>query len=279
MAGGVELLFGPMLIGVFLNCILYGTMIIQSLMYFQTYKRDPRWFKMFVFYLLFCETLNTICNIVMMYEPLIIRYGTQRAVTVAPIMLSADPALTVMISLPVQLFVAWRIRIMSRSMIVPAIIGLLAIVGFLGGIATAVSVSIINEYAQFWRFYPAPITWLAASSAADIVITASLVYNLSSQRTGFAATDDLINRIIRMAIQTGLITAVSASLDILLFLIFRNATLNFIWDLTLSKLYSNSLLSTLNARGGWKVTSSVRDNVLFGNDANGETTARSRTQV
>ncbi|KAG6373661.1 hypothetical protein JVT61DRAFT_6327 [Boletus reticuloceps] len=54
---------------------------------------------------------------------------------------------------------------------------------------------------------------------------------------------------------------------------------NFIWDLTLSKLYSNSLLSTLNARGGWKATSSVRDNVLFRNEANGETTARSRTQV
>ena len=35
-------------------------------------------------------------------------------------------------------------------------------------------------------------------------------------------------------------------------------------DFALSKLYSNSILSTLNARGGWKVPSSTaRDNVLF----------------
>lgn len=45
----------------------------------------------------------------------------------------------------------------------------------------------------------------------------------------------------------------------------------------MSKLYSNSLLSTLNARGGWKATSSIRDNVLFGNGTDGETVARSRT--
>ncbi|KAF8556648.1 hypothetical protein OG21DRAFT_1482862 [Imleria badia] len=276
-ANGVELLFGPILIGVFLNCILYGTVVVQTFMYFQTYKRDRRWFKIFIFYLLICETLNTLCDIGMMYEPLVIRYGTTQAVTFAPIMLSADPALTVMVSLPVQLFIAWRVKIMSKSKIVPTIICFLAIAAFVGGVATAVSVAIINEYAHFRKFDAAALTWLASSTAADILITTSLVYNLSSKRTGFAATDDVINRIIRLTVHTGLITAVFASLDIALFLAFRGTTLNFIWDLSLSKLYSNSLLSTLNARGGWKATSSVRDNVLFGNGTDAETMARSRT--
>ena len=42
---------------------------------------------------------------------------------------------------------------------------------------------------------------------------------------------------------------------------------NYIWDFALSKLYSNSLLSTLNARGGWRTTFTNRDNVLFGTTA------------
>lgn len=52
---------------------------------------------------------------------------------------------------------------------------------------------------------------------------------------------------------------------------------NFVWGFALSKLYSNWLLSTLNARGGWKVTSTIQDNVLFGNGTDEEIVTRSRT--
>lgn len=54
---------------------------------------------------------------------------------------------------------------------------------------------------------------------------------------------------------------------------------NYIWDFSLSKLYTNTILSSLNARGGWKAASTVRDNVLFGQGTGGESMARSRTQV
>ncbi|KIK90928.1 hypothetical protein PAXRUDRAFT_831253 [Paxillus rubicundulus Ve08.2h10] len=273
MAGdGVELLFGPMLIGVFLNTTLYGAMVVQTFVYFQTYKNDSWWIKMFVLYLLFCETLNTGFDIGMMYEPLIIRYATLRATTIAPIMLSADPLLTVLISSPVQAFIAWRVRVMSGSRLIPSIVCFFAFTAFVGGIATTVSVTIINEYARFHQFNGAVITWLASSAAGDIVITISLVLSLWRQRTGFAVTDDLINRLIRLTVQTGLITALSATADVTIFLIAKNTTLNYIWDFALSKLYSNSLLSTLNARGGWKATGPLQENVLFGHTSSSDST-------
>lgn len=103
----------------------------------------------------------------------------------------------VMVSLPVQLFIAWRLKIISKSRVLPAIISFLAITAFckldrtlhirlscqpgsitVGGVATAVSVAIINEYAHFREFDAAALTWLGSSTAADIIITASLVYNL-----------------------------------------------------------------------------------------------------
>ncbi|KAG9311995.1 hypothetical protein JVU11DRAFT_7266 [Chiua virens] len=283
MSDGVELLFGPMLIGVFFNTMLYGAMVVQTYMYFQSYKKDAAWIKTFVLYLLFCETLNTGFDIGMMYEPLIVRYGTPEAISIAPIMLSADPLLTVMISSAVQLFIAWRVKIMSRSSILPVVISFFAITSFVGGVATTISVTIIDEYVHFHKFDGAVVTWLASSAIADIIITASLVYSLWQQRTGFAATDDLINKIIRLTVQTGLITAVSATLDVTLFLVVKVSEVflrgphthfirctNYIWDFALSKLYSNSILSTLNARGGWKVTSSIPDNVLFTSEFSGD---------
>ncbi|KAF9240380.1 hypothetical protein BU15DRAFT_73974 [Melanogaster broomeanus] len=265
MAGdGVELLFGPMLIGVFLNTTLYGAFVVQTFVYFQTYKRDSRWIRMFVLYLLFCETLNTGFDIGMMYEPLIIRYATPSATIIAPIMLSADPLMTVLISSPVQLFIAWRVRVMSGLTLIPAVICFFAFTAFVGGIATTVSVTIINEYTRFHQFDGAVITWLASSAVADVVITVSLVWSLWRQRTGIAATDDLISRLIRLTVQTGLITAISATADVTLFLAVKGTTLNYIWDFALSKLYSNSLLSTLNARGGWKASGTLQENILFG---------------
>lgn len=44
----VQLLFGPMLIGVFINMILYGVLVVQAWAYYQTYKRDAIWIKYFV---------------------------------------------------------------------------------------------------------------------------------------------------------------------------------------------------------------------------------------
>ncbi|KAI9462091.1 hypothetical protein HD554DRAFT_1471906 [Boletus coccyginus] len=279
----VDLVFGPMLIGVFLNCILYGVIAVQTVVYFQTYKGDPRWFKIFVLYLLFCETVNTVCVTGVVYEPLIIRYATLRAVTVAPIMLVADGVVTVSISTPVQIFIAWRVRTMSRSSFFPCVIVFFAITSFVGGIATSVSVALLNEYALFDKFHPAVLTWLGSSAAADVIITASLVYNLMRRRTGFAVTDHLINRVISLTVQTGMITTVFALIDATLPAILTDPTrpmiLNFIWDFALSKLYSNSLLFTLNSRAGWKATSSIRDNALFGSVTGGESSARSRTQI
>lgn len=95
------------------------------------------------------------------------------------------------------------------------------------------------------------LTWLIASAVADITITASLCYYLARQKSGFSATDDTINKIIRLTVQTGLITTLFAILDVVCFLVLPHTTINFVWDFALSKLYTNALISTLNARAGW----------------------------
>ncbi|KAF9490595.1 hypothetical protein BDN71DRAFT_1592778 [Pleurotus eryngii] len=266
---GVGLLFGPMLIGVYLNTILYGVLVVQTFIYYQTYKNDKPWIRYLILYLFILETLNTGFDIGMMYEPLIVRYATPRATIVAPIMLSADPIATVMISTPVQLFIAWRINIITKSRLTAGIVSFFSICAFIGGIATTISVTLIPEYARLHEFDGAVITWLASSAAADIVITSSLVISLYRRKTGVRATDDVINRIIRLSVQTGMITAISAAADVIIFVVVPNTTLNFVWDFALSKLYTNSLLSTLNARAGWNnLTGSDQHNVLFGDDHN-----------
>ncbi|KAF8884572.1 hypothetical protein CPB84DRAFT_1659994, partial [Gymnopilus junonius] len=69
----------------------------------------------------------------------------------------------------------------------------------------------------------------------------------SKQRTGFHQTDMLIDRIIRTTAQTGLITAVVATIDLFVY-VFDPTGLHLIFNFPLCKLYSNSLMSTFNSR-------------------------------
>ncbi|KAF7335218.1 hypothetical protein MSAN_02355100 [Mycena sanguinolenta] len=74
----VRLSYGPMLIGVFFNMILYGVFVAQALAYYQRYNRaDDAWLRFFVGYLFVLETLNTGFDMGMMYQPLILEYGQQ----------------------------------------------------------------------------------------------------------------------------------------------------------------------------------------------------------
>ncbi|EIW77404.1 hypothetical protein CONPUDRAFT_157654 [Coniophora puteana RWD-64-598 SS2] len=234
MAHNVELLFGPMLIGVFINSILYGVTIVQAFIYFGNSTRhvllpcitdvgitsssDPRWIRYFVVYLLVAESLNTIFDIGVMYEPLVHLWGDERAMIYVPVMVVPDAIITVLISTPVQLFLAWRVRAMSESLVIPGFICLFTTTSFLGGLATGIAVSFLNEYSQFHQFEGAPIGWLVSSAVADALIAASLVWSLYQKKTGVPSTDDLVNRIIRLTVQTGMVTATAAILDVSLFI-------------------------------------------------------------
>ncbi|KAF4566550.1 hypothetical protein EYR36_011981 [Pleurotus pulmonarius] len=250
---GIDSLFGPMLIGVFFNTMLYGAclLIVQTYTYYQTRKNDSKspCFDYLVLYLLFMETLNTGFDIVLIYEPLILRYGTEEAVKFVPLMLIADPVVMALISTPIQLFFAWRVSIITKSkLIVASILFLPFVHSVSGGIAATIATAVIREFARLQELKGAIITWLFSSAIADIIITTSLLVNLYRKKTGTKATNDVVNKIMRFTLQTGLLTSIFASLDAILFLAIPDTAYNFALDFPLSKLYTNSLLSSLNAR-------------------------------
>lgn len=214
------------------------------------YRNDARWIKYLVLYLFLIETANTAIDMVMMYQPLILEYGHK--LVVFPVMFAAEPVTIVAISTPIQLFFAWRIRLLTKQNIVAAIIAILSLVSLAGGIWTTILITIIKLFKRKPELHWPALMWFLSATIADILITITLVINLSRRKTGFAATDDAISKIIRMTVQTGMLTALFAVGDVIFFMTLPSTALNFIWDLALTKLYANCLLSTLNARAGLK---------------------------
>lgn len=242
----VELLYGPMLVGVFFNMILYGVLVGQVLTYYQSAKSDPVWMRVFITCLFFVETANTALDMSMMYQPLILEYG-QKPVFF-PAVFMTEPLCVVLVSMPIQLFFAWRIYQLTKSPWIPAVIAIFAVASFAGGLWTTTRIQVLRLFAEKPMLHVPALLWFLASCVADVLITVSLVLTLSKKKTGFAGTDSVVDKIIRMTIQTGMVTALFSILDVVTFMALPHIAVNFVWDLALSKLYSNCLLSTLNAR-------------------------------
>ncbi|KII83895.1 hypothetical protein PLICRDRAFT_179929 [Plicaturopsis crispa FD-325 SS-3] len=256
--GPAEVAHGPFLIGTLFNVLLYGVMIAQTFLYFTTFKKDRIWLKLFVALLFCADTINVGFDAVYIYNSLVIHFDDIPFLAKADWVFGTDPAMTGIIGTLVQLFFAWRVKVLNRRSIYAVIaIVLLAICSCLCSIGTSIAISMVPNFTEFQRFKIVVIVWLVCSALCDVIITFALVWHLRRHKTGFSATDDIVNRIIRATVQTGLLTAIWASVDLVVFLV--NPTgLHLVFNVPLSKLYTNSLLSSMNARGGWQASSSNR---------------------
>ncbi|KAG7442974.1 uncharacterized protein BT62DRAFT_982177 [Guyanagaster necrorhizus] len=220
-----EVAHGPMLIGFVCNVLLYGIMITQVYLYYM---------KLYVAVLFFADTLNTVFDFVYMYRSLIMHFGKLPTFGWTTL---THPFLQGIIAPMVQVFFAWRVKILTNNHWLVFIIILATLAGGSGGIATAVEVGFQPHFTLFRNFKAVVILWLAADCFADIFINVMVVWHL-----------DLVDRIIRLTAQTGLITSICALLDLIFFLPGTHLIFNF----PLSKLYTNSMMSSLNFRGEWK---------------------------
>ncbi|TFK47574.1 hypothetical protein OE88DRAFT_772195 [Heliocybe sulcata] len=251
MGSPAAVVHGPAIIGLFFNILLYGIMITQVFLYFKSFPKDRTWMKFYVLLLFVADTLNSVLDCIWMYQSIIIHFGDNDFVSKANWAFAADPAMTGIIAMLVQFFFAWRIKILTGSWILVIAVVIAALGGGLGGVGTAIAVTILPHFADFQMFQPVVVVWLISNAVCDVLITSALTWHLRRHKTGFPATDDIVNRIIRLTVQTGMLTAVVAVLDVGFF-VGSPSGIHLAFNFPLSKLYTNSLMSTLNSRSGWK---------------------------
>jgi len=127
------------------------------------------------------------------------------------------------------------------------------LLGFAFGLYAGIESGVIDQVKNFAPLTPFVICWLGFSTAADLSITAVLSIVLSRSRTGFRRTDTIVNRLIRGAIQTGLFASMFALADLFSFVLHRDTLLYAMFAYPIGRIYSNTLLDTLNSRVQLKV--------------------------
>lgn len=151
------------------------------------------------------------------------------------------------ISTLVQFFFAWRIRILTSGFWLVGIIVFLASAVFLCGIGTTIAINMVPVFTQFHRFEIVFVIGLASSTLDNLLITGLLVRSLREHKTGFMDTDHIIKRIIRVVLQTGLLTAIWALVDLAVYVALTDG-MHLVFNQSLAQFYTISLMSTLISR-------------------------------
>ncbi|KAK7049825.1 hypothetical protein VNI00_005255 [Paramarasmius palmivorus] len=156
------------------------------------------------------------------------------------------------VSVMAQLFYANRIMTFSTHImgrLVAGVITIIAIIQCCAAIDAGVQALRIGRLSQLpSRLYVVTSIWLSGAATCDILISGSMTWFLAHSGAVFKETKDVFARIIRLTIETGLITALFAVLDIILFLGYPHNNYHVVPTLCLGKIYSNALLVVLNNR-------------------------------
>ncbi|KAI0089823.1 hypothetical protein BDY19DRAFT_87392 [Irpex rosettiformis] len=258
MGNPASVAHGPGLIGTFINIFLYGIMVTQCFMYFSRYQSDRMWMKVLVSVLLVTDTLNCVFDIWWIYDALIKHFADETALINSNWVFSTSPAIVGVVATIVQLFFAWRVKVLTNNWAAVTLIIVTALASVVGGVGSAIYIHYIPAFAEFQRFRAIVIVWLISAVICDCTVTAALTWHLRKHKTGFSNTDDILNRIIRLTVQNGLLTAVWAMIDLITFLATPTG-LHLLFNIPLAKLYTNSLMSSLNSRTGWRYQSTETD--------------------
>ncbi|KAF9255456.1 hypothetical protein L218DRAFT_937646 [Marasmius fiardii PR-910] len=239
---------GPFLLGYLLNYGLYGVLTVQVYIYYNAFPNDRRGIQAMVYGLYVVETVQTVMVTWDAFQNFVFGFGQPAALEEVHLVWLDCCITDGIVAFVAQTFYAYRIYVLSKSKLLLGVIVSMALTQLGGAAAAAEVAKAVGTFTDRQRDFTAVGVWLGGSAACDIVIAVSMTYILSKCDAGFQETRDILNRIVRLTMETGILTATVATIDLVLFLVLPQSSYHMTPALILAKLYSNSLMVIFNSR-------------------------------
>jgi len=239
---------GPITIGANLNFFFFGLVAYQFYSYYDANYRDNWFIRLLVGWLLVMDLAHTILAGYMSWDYTIAHYDDPAYIGELDFPFYITPALVAFTSTPVQLFLAWRVFLLSSNKWLLGFTSFTAIVQGLAACGTTIGAFMLHDISQLQKLTPIVSLWFPVQVVCDVTLTASLVWTLTKSKTGYHSTDHVVKRLIRASVETAFFATAFVILDATMFWCLPLTNLHLIWALTTGRIYSNSLLGTLNAR-------------------------------
>ncbi|EIW57859.1 uncharacterized protein TRAVEDRAFT_65494 [Trametes versicolor FP-101664 SS1] len=242
---------GVAYIGVAISSALYGVTCIQTFQYYRTPRGriDTRLLRLMVIVLWLLDSTHQALIVHVMYYYLIQNYLNARALLDTVWSIPTEIIVNGFIACIVEMFFIMRIWKLSKNPLITGACTIFAVAHF--------TMSLVYPIRTF--FYPSLVeaeTKLKVTGSfgygiaviEDICIAASLVWYLRKGRSGLCRSDDLIGRLVMLTITTGSLTTMFVIANLVAYLAAPSQLYVLFFNFMLGKLYTNSLLTSLNSR-------------------------------
>ncbi|KAH9068061.1 hypothetical protein EDB83DRAFT_2674814 [Lactarius deliciosus] len=261
----------PILLGTLWNWTLYGVLVVQTYVYSYNFPEDRTLIKLLVYSVFLVETVQTALSGTDLYYWFVSGFGKMDHLT-APYNSAFDvPIMGSMVALIVQFYFVYRIWVLSKRSSC-LVICLFSIVAAVGGIYGGVYTHVYKQFASGRMLKILALTWVSGNALADVLIAGSLLFYLVRRhREGGHFSDHALSRVVRLTIETNVLTSFVGIVALLTIAIFPDKPwftcpyvsacptmpIQFHVSKTPSpphrtaifgKLYSNTLLVSLNNR-------------------------------
>ncbi|KAK0486437.1 hypothetical protein IW261DRAFT_797744 [Armillaria novae-zelandiae] len=246
----IERLSGPLIVGYLLHWGLFGTLSVQLYLYYLAFPKDRKSTKCLVYGMYIVEFVQTMF---VTHDAFVIfgyGFGDMEAVTGVHFDWLTIPLMSTIAASAGHTFYAYRLAILSKSRIVPAFV---ICVSLTSGAAAIITGVYAFQEGDFTKVHNSKTSiavgmWCGCSALCDIVIAICMTYYLMHSHTGFCQTQIVITKLIRLIIETGSVTAVAASLNLILFFVFPQTFVFMTLAIIMPKLYANTVYVVLNSR-------------------------------
>ncbi|KAJ7649000.1 hypothetical protein DFH06DRAFT_1300249 [Mycena polygramma] len=247
----VSSVLGPVVVGVVLNSVFYGVCALQFYEYATRANRDSLATKCLVVWIAMVDTFSVSNSTSLLWHYAVDNFGNDAVLLAAPWQYSLLPLLNSLASVPIQLFLGHRVKSLSNSWALYGLISCLALAeGAMSLTITIQSFTNLSTLSDHPLLLSLVVAYTSLTAACDILITGSLIYLLQIQRTGFKRTDFTISRLVRTTVETAIPVTICCVLLLATVTGVSTTTSNIslLFGLLLGRLYTNTLMTTLNAR-------------------------------
>ncbi|KAK1920804.1 hypothetical protein DB88DRAFT_108041 [Papiliotrema laurentii] len=231
------------------DCIFFGIMAHQAILWASTFRTERLFIKIVVLWTVLVSTIRTGYNIWFLWYAFVQNFGIWRHWADSRKFMW-EAVMDILIIPPVQVFYLERAYRLNRERKwIPMVILPIIALAIAGAIRTCVIQ--YNSEAQDLgpRLRKALPIWLVPTAVADILLTGLIIFGLVNSRTGWSATDRLVNRLIRTSFESQLPGTVLAIVYVIFYEIhYLNPWASAFWHLVISKVYVVCLLAVLNYR-------------------------------
>ncbi|KAI0049995.1 hypothetical protein FA95DRAFT_698784 [Auriscalpium vulgare] len=248
---------GGLYIGILVAAALWGVTALQTWFYYREYTKDPWYLKLLVGVVFLLDTVHQVFISHTGYMYFVTHYFDPQYLAIVPWSILAEVMVAGFVALLVQIFFVHRIYILSeKNAYLTA--GVAALVCAQFGVTSAYcgKAFSMSTYAEIGTIKGLSMGINGTTAASDLVIALVLCGLLHTSRTGFKNSDTLINKLIIFTMNTGLLTSIDAIFSLATIAALPDKFIYIGFFFALSRLYSNSLLATLNARAHFRNDSS-----------------------